>query len=312
MTSRPAEADSRGSAVLRPDIEPILSVAMLKHRILSGILMTLVFGGLVILDGWLDGSATASPDDDKAVRGTLLAALVAIVLALATVEFANLAAAKGLRVLLGPGIGGVVLLSTAWYWPQWLGVPLHACVLWTLVFALLASVLAQYWRYGTDGVLANCGVSCLAVLYLGLLAAFVVGIRVDVGLWETLMLMFVVKASDIGAFTFGKLFGRHKFSPRISPGKTWEGMAGATIVAMGTSVAFAAAFGIMAWSWALVFGGCFAVIGQLGDLTESMMKRDAQQKDSANRVPGFGGILDVIDSPLVAAPFGYLFFRLVV
>ncbi|MDY0357949.1 MAG: phosphatidate cytidylyltransferase [Sedimentisphaerales bacterium] len=285
---------------------------MLKHRIFSGILMTLVFGGLVILDGWLDGSATAAAGDDRAMQGTVLTVLVAVVVALATVEFAGLAAAKGLHVLLGPSVTGVVLLSTAWYWPQWFGVPLHAYVLYVLVFALLASVGAQYRRYGTDGVLANCGVSGLAVLYLGLLAAFVVGIRVELGLWEALMLMFVVKFSDIGAFTFGKLFGRHKFSPRVSPGKTWEGLAGAMIVAVGTSLAFAVAFDIMAWPWALVFGGCFAVIGQLGDLTESMMKRDAQQKDSANRVPGFGGILDVIDSPLVAAPFGYLFFRLVI
>jgi phosphatidate cytidylyltransferase len=67
----------------------------------------------------------------------------------------------------------------------------------------------------------------------------------------------------------------------------------------------------MAWWLALVFGGCFAVIGQMGDLAESMMKRDARQKDSSNRVPGFGGILDVIDSPLVAVPFAYLFFRLI-
>jgi len=60
-----------------------------------------------------------------------------------------------------------------------------------------------------------------------------------------------------------------------------------------------------------VFGGCMAVAGQLSDLAESMLKRDAQQKDSANRVPGFGGILDVIDSPLFAAPSAYVFFRLV-
>lgn len=285
--------------------------AMLKHRILSGVLMTIFFGGLVVLDGWIDGSATAAADDDRAVQGTLLAILVAAVMAPATFEFAGLCAAKGLHVLLGPAVAGVVLLSTVWYWSQWLGVPLHICMPYVLAFSLLASVLAQYRQYGTDGVLANCGVNCLAVLYLGLLAAFVVGIRVELGLWETLALMFVVKGSDIGAFTFGKLFGRHKFSPRVSPGKTWEGLAGAIFVAVGISLAFALAFDIMAWSWALLFGGIFAVIGQLGDLTESMMKRDAQQKDSANRVPGFGGILDVIDSPLVAAPFGYLFFRLV-
>jgi phosphatidate cytidylyltransferase len=284
---------------------------MLKHRIFSGVLMTVVFGGLVLLDGWFDGSITAATGDDKPVQGTLLTILVAVVMALAVVEFAALAASKGLRVLIPSTVGGVVLVSTAWYWPQWFDVPLNEVVPFALVLALLASVLVQYRRFGVDGVLANCGISCLAILYLGLLAAFVVAIRVDLGMWEALMLMFVVKFSDIGAFTFGKLFGRHKFSPRVSPGKTWEGLLGAMIVAMGVSLVFAAGFDTMAWWWALVFGGAFAVIGQLGDLTESMMKRDAQQKDSANRVPGFGGILDVIDSPLVAAPFGYLFFRLV-
>lgn len=284
---------------------------MLKHRIFSGVLMTVVFGGLVILDGWLDGSLTAATADDKPIQGTLLTLIVALVLALAAVEFSKLASGKGLKVLLPSTVISVVLLSTAWYWPQWGKISPHSYLLSALVFALLASVVVQYWHSGTDGVLANCGISCLAILYLGLLSAFVVGIRVDTGLWETLMLMFVVKFSDIGAFTFGKLFGKHKFSPRVSPGKTWEGLGGAMLVAMAVSLAFALGFGIMAWSWALVFGGAFAVIGQLGDLTESMMKRDAQQKDSANRVPGFGGILDVIDSPLVAAPFGYLFFRLV-
>jgi len=64
----------------------------------------------------------------------------------------------------------------------------------------------------------------------------------------------------------------------------------------------------MVWWSAAIFGVCFAFIGQIGDLVESMMKRDAEQKDSANNVPGFGGILDIIDSPLLAAPFAYLFF----
>jgi phosphatidate cytidylyltransferase len=66
----------------------------------------------------------------------------------------------------------------------------------------------------------------------------------------------------------------------------------------------------MSWWFAIIFGVCLAFIGQIGDLVESMIKRDAEQKDSANKVPGFGGILDIIDSPLVAAPFGYLVFML--
>ncbi|MHC4636068.1 MAG: phosphatidate cytidylyltransferase [Planctomycetota bacterium] len=114
--------------------------------------------------------------------------------------------------------------------------------------------------------------------------------------------------ADIGAYTLGKLFGKHKFSPRISPGKTWEGMGGAALTAIIVALTFSLVSGIMSWLPAVLFGFCFAFVGQLGDLAESMIKRDAEQKDSASNVPGFGGILDVIDSPLVSAVFAYLFF----
>jgi phosphatidate cytidylyltransferase len=89
-------------------------------------------------------------------------------------------------------------------------------------------------------------------------------------------------------------------------------MAGAVAVSAIISLAFAAVSGIMGLWPALVFGVCMAFVGQLSDLAESMLKRDAKQKDSSNCVPGFGGILDVIDSPLFAAPFAYVFFTLVV
>jgi phosphatidate cytidylyltransferase len=124
------------------------------------------------------------------------------------------------------------------------------------------------------------------------------------------MFVFVVKSADIGAYAIGSLFGKHKFSPKISPSKSWEGMGGAVGAAMIVAVGFAISCDIMVWWLAVIFGVCFAFIGQIGDLVESMMKRDAEQKDSANNVPGFGGILDIIDSPLVAAPFAYLFFML--
>ena len=123
-----------------------------------------------------------------------------------------------------------------------------------------------------------------------------------------LMFVFVVKSADIGAYAIGSIFGRHKFSPNISPGKTWEGMCGAVAAAIIVAIGFAFICGIMTWRSAVIFGLCFAFIGQMGDLAESMMKRDAEQKDSANKVPGFGGVLDIVDSPLVAAPFAYLFF----
>jgi phosphatidate cytidylyltransferase len=124
------------------------------------------------------------------------------------------------------------------------------------------------------------------------------------------MFVVVVKSADIGAYAIGSLFGKHKFSPNISPAKSWEGMAGAVAVAMIVAIGFALNCDIMPWWAAVIFGVCFAFIGQMGDLVESMIKRDAEQKDSANKVPGFGGVLDIIDSPLVVAPFAYLFFML--
>jgi phosphatidate cytidylyltransferase len=284
---------------------------MLRYRLLFGILMTALFLGIVLFDGWLDGSLTASPADNSRVQGTLLAVLLAVILSLGGIEMARLAAAKGLIVLNPATTVGLALLSTAWYWPQVVPIiTLSLFILLVAAFVLAGLLVQQHVRFGVSGTLGNCGISCFSMLYLGLLGAFVLGIRIDIGLWPVLMYIFTVKSSDTGAYTFGKLFGRHKLAPEISPKKTWEGLAGAVVVACAVSLAFAVGLGIMKVWLAPVFGGCMAVIGQLSDLAESMLKRDAQQKDSSNRVPGFGGILDVVDSPLFAAPSAYIFFRL--
>ena len=272
--------------------------------------MTVACTGIVIVDGWLDGSLTAATADDRSVQATLVALLVAAALGLGCVELSRLAAGKGLIVLNPASAVGVMLLATAWYWPQIVPLDRGSCVLAVMVLALLGVFLQQYLRFGTSGVLNNCGISCFAMVYLGLLGAFVLAVRIEFGLWEMFTVICVVKASDIGAYTFGRIFGRHKLSPRVSPGKTWEGMAGAIVAGMALSFAFARGFGIMSAWPALVFGACLAVVGQLSDLVESMLKRDAGRKDSAHCVPGFGGILDVIDSPLFATPFAYVFFKL--
>jgi phosphatidate cytidylyltransferase len=220
----------------------------------------------------------------------------------------KLAVVKNLKIFTPISIIASILFATCWYWPQLVQISPPIYLLFLSAFSLLALLLTQYIRYGTSAVLANCGANYFSIIYLGLLSAFCVVIRIDLGPWPLLMFVFVVKSADIGAYMFGKLFGKHKFSPKISPGKTWEGMAGAVVIAMIVAIFFAVSCGIMAWWLALIFGFCFAFIGQFGDLAESMIKRDAEQKDAANKVPGFGGILDIIDSPLIAAPFAYLFF----
>jgi phosphatidate cytidylyltransferase len=271
--------------------------------------MTVGFVAIVVFDGWHDGSITKSITDDKPVQGVLFAILVALLAVPSQIELSKLAATKKLRIFLPIAIVASILFATQSFWRQFAEpVPGMSFALLSS-FVLFALVLYQYASYKTFGVLANCGANCFAIWYLGLLSGFCVAIRVEFGTWPLLMFVFVVKSADIGAYTFGKLFGRHKFSPRVSPGKTWEGMGGAFVVAAVVAVGFAISCGIMAWQSAVLFGLCFAVIGQLGDLTESMIKRDAEQKDSAHKVPGFGGVLDIIDSLLIAAPVAYLFLK---
>ena len=128
-------------------------------------------------------------------------------------------------------------------------------------------------------------------------------------------LIFVVKIADIGAYFIGSRFGRHKLIPRISPGKTWEGFIGG--IAAGTAAG--ALFYIAAPSWldcvrmnlfhAVFLGFGLSLVGTVGDLTESLLKRSAGAKDSGHFIPGMGGVLDVIDSLLFAAPAMYIYVR---
>lgn len=273
-----------------------------------GMVMTAAFTALMIFDGWLDGSLTASIADDKAVQGSLFCILIALLAFPAQLEMSKLAGAKGLKIFVPVTTAGSILLATSWYWPQFVKVPQGVYQFCLFAAVLLAVLLYQYLYYGTSDVLANCGANCFSICYLGLLSSFAMGIRIDFGLWPALMFIFVIKSADIGAYAIGTSFGRHKFSPKVSPLKTWEGMGGAVAAAVLVAIVFAVSCDIMVWWLAIIFGVCFAFIGQLGDLIESMLKRDAEQKDSANRVPGFGGVLDIIDSLLAAAPIAYLFF----
>jgi len=289
---------------------------MLRYRLLFGTLMTLFFAGLLVFDGWLDGRITSTLSDDKAYQGTLLCALICILIIPAQFEISNLAKRNGIHIFKPIAIVGSMLFASSWYWHWLFGISLELYFLYLLVFLLFLLLLYQYFCYGAKGVFNNCGGNYFSIIYLGVLSSFVLGIRIDFGLWPVLMFIFVVKSSDIGAYTFGRFFGRRKFSPVISPGKTWEGMWGGVLFAVIVSVLFGVFFDIMGiWS-SILFGVCFAFIGQVGDLAESMLKRDGKQKDSvaeeALGIPGFGGLLDVIDSPLGAAPFGYLFFLFLV
>jgi phosphatidate cytidylyltransferase len=189
-------------------------------------------------------------------------------------------------------------------------------VAYTLV--VLAALLCEICRYRQPGTaIVNVGLTMFGVAYVGLLLSFALQLRVlggrDEGLVALVSLIVVVKTGDTAAYTFGRLFGRHKMAPLISPGKTLEGAAGAIVFA---SLAAWLCFTLLprwmdspiaepAWGpW--VFGPLVGLAGLLGDLAESLFKRDMGAKDSSTWLPGFGGVLDLVDAILFAAPVAFL------
>jgi phosphatidate cytidylyltransferase len=138
------------------------------------------------------------------------------------------------------------------------------------------------------------------------------------GRFFVLYLILVTKFSDVGAYVVGSLFGRHKLIPRISPNKTWEGAVGAVLVPLGLSVGMYYA----QFDWfnglhftlrdAILLGVLFGFVAMIGDLAKSLIKRQAQVKDSGKFIPGIGGALDLVDSLLFTAPIFYLYLRLIV
>lgn len=153
----------------------------------------------------------------------------------------------------------------------------------------------------------------LGVLYLGGLASFFVNLRVlqpdaRTGTLSLVLAVFVPKGCDIGAYFTGRAIGKHKMSPVLSPNKTWEGAVGGLLTATAVALGVQSYHPIIPGGWVGAAGFGFVVggVGLLGDLAESMIKRDAGAKDAAALIPGFGGVLDVVDAILFAAPVSFL------
>jgi phosphatidate cytidylyltransferase len=165
-----------------------------------------------------------------------------------------------------------------------------------------------------EGVCAAAGGAMFAMVYLGLMFGFLLALRRYHSAWVLLGILAVTKSCDIGAYFTGRALGRTPLIPWISPKKTVEGFAGGIVLAALLGLALAAVSQRLAditsvplWLGAAC-GVIFAVVGQVGDLIASLFKRDAGVKDSSTVLPGFGGVLDVIDSPLLVGPVAYWIF----
>jgi len=221
--------------------------------------------------------------------------------------------------------GSVLLLVVAnwpahlWTWDhKFLVDPWH-WILAALAVIVLGTLIEAMIRYEFDArqegvyVLLQMAIVVFLSLYMGFLASFLAQLR-----WlkahavlALILAIFVPKCCDIGAYFTGRLLGKHRMTPRLSPNKTWQGLAG------GLALAMAVAFGVNRFGpvipplfgntdiGALAFGLTVGLAGVVGDLAESLIKRVCRQKDASQVVPGFGGVLDVVDSVVFAAPIVY-------
>jgi phosphatidate cytidylyltransferase len=187
-------------------------------------------------------------------------------------------------------------------------------IAWTFaVFAILA-FLAEMAVFREPGQsVGRIGMAVWLVVYLGLLPSFLTQLRwlphAANGTAALVLTVFVPKCGDIGAYLTGRVLGRHKMAPVLSPKKTWEGAAGGLMAAMLAAILLdrAGPAPLLQENVATEIGFGLSVggAGILGDLAESLVKRDCQRKEASQAVPGFGGVLDVVDAILFAAPVSF-------
>lgn len=202
-------------------------------------------------------------------------------------------------------------------WPEYvlLGDPWRT-ILGILVAVLIGAFLVEMATYQEPGEgVARVTNALFAVSYLGALASFLAQLRWlpttgsnNQAVLALMLTIFVPKCCDIGAYGAGRLFGRHRMTPKLSPKKTWEGAVGGLLLAVVAAIV-ASYYGNQPPYFAIkavVFALTVAATGMFGDLAESLIKREGQRKDASQSVPGFGGVLDVIDSVLFAAPVSFL------
>ena len=260
---------------------------------------------------------------NKLVSDSVFLVIMMALAAFGLVEFYGLVEKRGLVCFKGWGVVGGLLLvaSTFFYLSGALGVheaPAKANDFETslLIIFVLGLCIRQFVsRSNTAGILAI-STTLFGLMYVPWLLNFIQKINFFPnanGTYYVLYFVLVTKFSDTGAYALGSLLGKHKMIPRISPGKTWEGFAGAVALSTLASVLFAyfAAKRLTGMNpiHAVLLGVLLGSAAVVGDLIESLFKREAGVKDSGKSFPGIGGILDLLDSLLFNAPLMYLYLR---
>ncbi|WP_425844926.1 phosphatidate cytidylyltransferase [Agrococcus sp. TSP3-2-1] len=167
-------------------------------------------------------------------------------------------------------------------------------------------------RTGASAVFADVTGGALCIAYIAVLGSFAVLLTAqEGGQWWTLAMIAMTTVIDTGALAAGVLLGKHKLAPRISPGKTWEGLAGGALLATLTGIALSVWLLDQEWWFGFILAALLVVTATVGDLAESIIKRDLGIKDIGSFLPGHGGFLDRLDSVLPSAVVMMALFQVV-
>ena len=242
----------------------------------------------------------------------LFIGLVAVGLSAAAVEVHRALLRKGMRAEILPIVAGTALSVIGGYLAAVtdMRVTPTSFVIICLGATTIVALASRLFR-GAEGFIRDVAASALVIAYIPLLGMFVpLLMAAPDGQLRILTVIACVVASDTGAYAVGSLIGRHKLAPHISPGKTWEGLVGG--VAVTTAVAVLASVFLLGAPWwvGVPLGVLVSLAATTGDLVESLLKRDAGIKDMSNFLPGHGGVMDRLDSMLVAVPVGWLVLHL--
>jgi phosphatidate cytidylyltransferase len=271
---------------------------MLRTRVIVAAILLPIGLVLIYLGGWA------------------FSGFVTLIVSLAAWEYSQIFRKSDLQPALVIAVAGAAALAIGRAWNGFQSAP----PLISLI--LIASMIYHMVAYerGRDQASTDFAVTVSAALYIGWLGAYLISIRaLPAGFWWLLLVLPIVWLADSGAYFIGRAFGKHKLSPRLSPKKTWEGYLGGVVVGTLGGVGLAYLWQIWAGSdfsittlQVAVLGFLLSTITTLGDLGESMIKRQSGVKDSSNLIPGHGGVFDRIDSWLWAALIGYYFILWVV
>jgi phosphatidate cytidylyltransferase len=307
---------------------------MIKQRLLSSAVIISLLAGVLHLD---------MHHPLMGVGGLWLMPLLLGLALLATAELVDMLNVDSMSIRKRHVMLAVALVHVLTFVPALLdafggGYPAD-CAVGRLGWAPIGAVLGISWLWVVEmkhyeepggGVVTRLGASSLVILYTGVALSFLTSLRTFPfsgeassawGMVALLSIVIVTKCGDSGAYFMGKTFGKHKMAPRLSPGKTMEGACGAFLAGMAAAVVvgnwIAPALVQMGqgdivvatgpiWAWA-IYGALVTATGMFGDLAESLIKRDMQQKDSSSWLPGLGGVLDILDSITLSAVPAYLF-----